>query len=189
MGGDPTTFAGSDHGFAPQWYAVNANAVLNQATVGGVSLHASGGGTSNCSAVGGAPVASAHGARRDRRHRQGVLGRRDGADLHQPEPDQERRAADLGDVPDVRGGAHGDPQRVLEPHRPGEPGQAGHPQDHEQGGAAQRRRLRLAAPEPQRRRRRRLARRRTSGMRRRRTRRSRSRASSASTATCRTPST
>ena len=25
MGGDPTTFAGSDHGFAPQWYAVNAN--------------------------------------------------------------------------------------------------------------------------------------------------------------------
>ena len=57
MGGDPTTFAGSDHGFAPQWYAVNANNVLNQATVGGVSLHASGGGTSNCSAIGGAPVA------------------------------------------------------------------------------------------------------------------------------------
>src|SRR5262245_8768739 len=56
MGGDPTTVAGSDHGFAPQWYAVNANAVLNQATVGGVSLHASGGGTGNCSAVGGAPV-------------------------------------------------------------------------------------------------------------------------------------
>jgi 2',3'-cyclic-nucleotide 2'-phosphodiesterase (5'-nucleotidase family)/predicted AlkP superfamily phosphohydrolase/phosphomutase len=56
MGGNPTTFAGSDHGFAPQWYAVNANAVLNQATVGGVSLHASGGGASNCSAVGGGPV-------------------------------------------------------------------------------------------------------------------------------------
>ena len=56
MGGDPTTVAGSDHGFAPQWYAVNANAVLNQATVGGVSLHASGGSASNCSAVGGAPV-------------------------------------------------------------------------------------------------------------------------------------
>ena len=35
MGGNPTTFAGSDHGFAPQWYAVNANAVLNDATVGG----------------------------------------------------------------------------------------------------------------------------------------------------------
>ena len=28
MGGNPTTFAGSDHGFAPQWYAVNANKVL-----------------------------------------------------------------------------------------------------------------------------------------------------------------
>ena len=41
MGGNPTTFAGSDHGFAPQCYAVNANAVLNAATVGGVSLHAS----------------------------------------------------------------------------------------------------------------------------------------------------
>ena len=34
MGGNPTTFAGSDHGFAPQWYAVNANKVLNDATVG-----------------------------------------------------------------------------------------------------------------------------------------------------------
>jgi 2',3'-cyclic-nucleotide 2'-phosphodiesterase (5'-nucleotidase family) len=56
MGGDPTTFAGSDHGFAPQWFAVNANKVLNDATVGGVSLHASGSGASNCSAVGGAPV-------------------------------------------------------------------------------------------------------------------------------------
>ena len=57
MGGNPTTFAGSDHGFAPQWYAVNANARAEPATVGGVSLHASGGGASNCSAVGGAPVA------------------------------------------------------------------------------------------------------------------------------------
>ena len=56
MGGKPTTFAGSDHGFAPQWYSVNANKVLNGATVGGVSLHASGAGASNCSAVGGAPV-------------------------------------------------------------------------------------------------------------------------------------
>ena len=33
MGGNPTTFAGSDHGFAPQWYAVNANKMLNQ-TIG-----------------------------------------------------------------------------------------------------------------------------------------------------------
>lgn len=57
MGGNPTTFAGSDHGFAPQWYAVNANAVLNAATVGGVSLHASNASASNCSALGVAPVA------------------------------------------------------------------------------------------------------------------------------------
>jgi len=28
MGGDPTTFLSSDHGFAPQWYAVNATQVL-----------------------------------------------------------------------------------------------------------------------------------------------------------------
>ncbi|HEU0041547.1 MAG TPA: alkaline phosphatase family protein, partial [Jiangellaceae bacterium] len=28
MGGEPTTFVGSDHGFAPQWFAVNAGKVL-----------------------------------------------------------------------------------------------------------------------------------------------------------------
>ncbi len=31
MGGNPTTFASSDHGFAPQWYAVNAAKVLTDA--------------------------------------------------------------------------------------------------------------------------------------------------------------
>ena len=31
MGGNPTTFAASDHGFAPQWYAVNAGKVLSDA--------------------------------------------------------------------------------------------------------------------------------------------------------------
>ncbi len=31
MGGSPTTFAGSDHGFGPQWYAVNAAKVLSDA--------------------------------------------------------------------------------------------------------------------------------------------------------------
>lgn len=51
MGGNPTTFAGSDHGFAPQWYAVNANAVLNAATVNSISLHASNASASNCSAA------------------------------------------------------------------------------------------------------------------------------------------
>lgn len=42
-------FASSDHGFAPQWKAVNARRVLYEATVKGVSLHASGAtATSNC---------------------------------------------------------------------------------------------------------------------------------------------
>ena len=52
MGGNPTTFAGSDHGFAPQWYAVNAQRkVLHDATVDGKSLHASNANASNCSAA------------------------------------------------------------------------------------------------------------------------------------------
>jgi len=33
MGGNPTTIAGSDHGFAPQWYAVNAAKVLTDAGI------------------------------------------------------------------------------------------------------------------------------------------------------------
>ena len=33
MGGNPTTIASSDHGFAPQWYAVNAGKVLSDAGI------------------------------------------------------------------------------------------------------------------------------------------------------------
>ena len=52
MGNNPTTFMGSDHGFAPQWYAVNARKVLFDASVNGTSLQASGGNTaSNCGAA------------------------------------------------------------------------------------------------------------------------------------------
>jgi len=52
MGGDPTTLAGSDHGFGAQWYAVNARKVLFDQTLGGSSIHGSGGNTaSNCGAV------------------------------------------------------------------------------------------------------------------------------------------
>ena len=51
MGGNPTTFAGSDHGFAPQWFAVNANKVLNDAEINGKSLHVSNENASNCSAI------------------------------------------------------------------------------------------------------------------------------------------
>ena len=35
MGGDPTTFVTSDHGFAPQWYAVNAAKILADAGITG----------------------------------------------------------------------------------------------------------------------------------------------------------
>jgi len=52
LGGDPTTFASSDHGFAPQWMAVNSRRVLFDASVNGTSLQASGGSsTSNCGAT------------------------------------------------------------------------------------------------------------------------------------------
>jgi hypothetical protein len=57
MGGNPTTFAASDHGFGPQWLAVNANAVLNAATVhntatnADVSLRASDANAANCRAA------------------------------------------------------------------------------------------------------------------------------------------
>jgi 2',3'-cyclic-nucleotide 2'-phosphodiesterase (5'-nucleotidase family) len=52
LGGSPTTFASSDHGFAPQWEAANARKILFDASVNGNSLHASGGNTaSNCRGV------------------------------------------------------------------------------------------------------------------------------------------
>jgi len=52
MGTDATVFAASDHGFAPQWYAVNARQVLFETQVNSTSLHGSGGTTaSNCGAV------------------------------------------------------------------------------------------------------------------------------------------
>lgn len=50
LGGNPTTFAGSDHGFAPQWFAVNAQKVLHDTTVNGHVLHASDA-AANCAAV------------------------------------------------------------------------------------------------------------------------------------------
>ena len=141
MGGNPTTFAGSDHGFAPQWYAVNANAVLKNATVTAasdpthtpVSLHASNASASNCSAT-------------DDRHHEGLLGRRHHPDLHQRRPPEQHRESNL---PDLRRGPCRGQGRVRGRHRPGQPRQAGDPPDHGQGGAPQRRRLRLAPPEPE----------------------------------------
>jgi 2',3'-cyclic-nucleotide 2'-phosphodiesterase (5'-nucleotidase family) len=52
VGGNPTTFAASDHGFAPQWYAVNARRILFDTTVDGTPVQASGASTaSNCGAA------------------------------------------------------------------------------------------------------------------------------------------
>ncbi len=63
MGGNPTTFASSDHGFAPQWYAVNAGKVLADA---GIQTPEQ---LSNCrAAVGASPVSQG----------QSLLGRRHG---------------------------------------------------------------------------------------------------------------
>lgn len=45
LGGNPTTFASSDHGFAPQWYAINAGTVLAQAGLQGTEQ------PSNCRAA------------------------------------------------------------------------------------------------------------------------------------------
>src|ERR671930_1773071 len=57
MGGSPTTFASSDHGFAPQWEAANARKILFDASVNGNSLQASGGNTAaNCRAVASDPT-------------------------------------------------------------------------------------------------------------------------------------
>ena len=78
-----------------------------------------------------------------RRHRpgEGLLGRRHDADLRQH---------DAAGRDHLRGGADSGVQRVPEPDRPGEPGQAGDPQGPQEGGAPERRRLGLAAPESQR---------------------------------------
>ena len=52
MGTGATVFAGSDHGFAPQWLAVNARKVLFDNQINGVSLSASSSATaSNCGAA------------------------------------------------------------------------------------------------------------------------------------------
>lgn len=52
LGGNPNTLASSDHGFAPQWLAVNSRRVLFDASVNGSSLQVSGRNTaSNCFAA------------------------------------------------------------------------------------------------------------------------------------------
>ena len=109
MGGNPTTFAGSDHGFAPQAYSVNANAVLNGATVAqhghrtaDVSLHASNAERREL-------------RRRDDRPGQGLLGRRDDPGL------REHDAAAAGSPTRRYGRRSGTrSQNVTDPANPGD---------------------------------------------------------------------
>ena len=78
-------FASSDHGFAPQWLAINARKILfdtkvrNTVTGIDVSLHPSGN-----PALGSSPQQLPRRPRR--RPGEGLLGRRDDADLRQPDP-------------------------------------------------------------------------------------------------------
>ena len=157
MGGNPTTFAGSDHGFAPAYYAVNANAVLNQATVTSsppspavpatISLRASSGIAQNCNNRTGAPTIAndiakacwAGGTIQIYINPARLRGSSATADPSWPSYAEVRTA--------IRAAFAG----LTDPAHPGSPGD---PEDHGQGGAAQRRRLRLAPSEPQRRRRR-----------------------------------
>ena len=125
LGGSPTTIAGSDHGFAAQWYAINAAKVLSDAGLQTPEQPA------NCRA------AASH------EPGQGLLGGGHRADLR-----QSRRARPRRHRPGrpVRDRPQPDHRRLPGSDRPGPPRQASDPEDPEEGGAAQRRRLRLAAP-------------------------------------------
>ena len=120
-----------------------------------------------------------------RHHRQGVRGRRDRADLPQPQGARSGRRARPEPVP-----VHGrrDRARLPEPEGPDD-GSADHREGADQGADGRRRRQRLAEPDTHRRRGRRGEGRRTSSTRRPSERWSRRPVSSASTATCRTTST
>ena len=124
--------------------------MLNGTTVGGVSLHASGASASNCSAVGGAPVAPPTvPVATDDIAKACWAG---GTIQIYVNPNRLKNAAQASSASfptyeEVRTAVRTAFQNLTDPATPG---QAGRPQDPEQGGAAERRRLRLTAPEPQR---------------------------------------
>ena len=126
MGGDPTTFVSSDHGFGPQWYAVNAGKVLADASIQTPEQ------ISNCRAATGAGAVNLAKA----------CWAGGTAQIY-----VNTTLTAAGTYEGVRDADH---HRVREPDRSGQPGQAGRAEDHEEGGAAQRRRLRLAASESKR---------------------------------------
>ena len=131
MGGSPTTFATSDHGFGSQWLAVNAGKVLydaglqnNGSTTGEVF--------SNCRAA------------------------RARAPSTWPRPAGAGGTAQIYINTTLPSGTTYEQVRTSVINafsvadRPRQPGREGRAQDHEQGGAAERRRERLAPSEPQR---------------------------------------
>ena len=105
FGEDATVFASSDHGFAPQWYAVNVPKVLADAGLQGTPTVMQNG---NCRWFG-TPARPA----RHERDRQGVPRRRDGADLHQPGAGAESSP--------LRGDPRPDRRTVRGPDRPANP--------------------------------------------------------------------
>ncbi len=144
---DTTVFASSDHGFAPQWLAINARKVLFETTVhntvtgADVSVHPSGNPAATFpNPPGGNPLSNCR-AQLGRRPREGLLGRRDDADLRQPDPPGRHH---------LRGRAHRDHQQVERAHRPGHARPPGDSQGDEEGGPAERRRHGRVASEPQR---------------------------------------
>jgi hypothetical protein len=118
LGGNPTTFASSDHGFAPQWQAINAGKVLADAGLQGAEQ------PSNCrAAASGVTRAKACFAGGTAQIYVNLAGR---------DPGGGRRCGRLRD------GSQPDHQRLPVAHRSRQPWQAGHRQDPQEGGVARR---------------------------------------------------
>ena len=130
MGETRPRFVSSDHGFAPQWYAVNAGKVLTDA---GLQDDRAERATAACSL----PPAP-----RDARSRPvGPAARRSSTSTW-PAATRDDAGAGRPNYETVR---DADRRRLPEPDRPGQPGQAGRAEDHEEGRARERRRHRRAA--------------------------------------------
>ena len=123
MGGNPTTVAASDHGFGAQWLAVNAGKVLADAGIQSPEQF------SNCRAAATTNLAKACWA-----------GGTAQIYVNTTLPAGTTYEQVRTQVIEAFQGLDG----------PGQPRCAGRAEDHEEGGAAQRRRLRLPAPQPQR---------------------------------------
>ena len=125
MGSDATVFASSDHGFAPQWYAVNAPKVLTDA---GLQIPEQPIELPSC------------GKRRAINTGQGLLGGWHRPDLHQPRRTNPPAPGTVRNLRTMRQSATRS-SRLREPDGSGEPGRAGRRGRAPQGGAPRRRRV------------------------------------------------